>query len=86
MKTDNVKIQLMATELGVSAKTIYNWISVGKLEMVEPGYVRQVDAYEVWLHQQALKSINSYFLSQGTIRDAFGRFESKGDKVDGSGE
>ena len=76
----------MAIELGVSAKTIYNWISVGKLEMTEPGYVSQVDAYEVWLHQQALRSITSYFQSQGTIRDSYGRFKIKGDKVEESGE
>jgi hypothetical protein len=86
MGSNNVKIALMADELGVSIKTIYNWISVGKLEMVEPGYVNHVDAYEVWLHQQALKSLTAYFHSQGTIRDSYGRFKTKGDKVERSGE
>lgn len=72
-----VKISLMAEELGVSVKTIYNWISVGKLAMIRPGFVNQLDAYEVWLQQQALRSAISYFQSQGTIRDSYGRFKSK---------
>lgn len=77
-----VKIPLMASELGVSVKTIYNWISVGKLKMPRPGYVNQLDAYEVWLQQQSLKSIHSYFVaSQGIIRDNNGRFKKK--KEDG---
>lgn len=77
-----VKIPLMAEELGVSVKTIYNWISVGKLVMPRPGYVNQVDAYEVWLQQQHLRSSISYFQAQGTIRDAYGRFKSKGSEVE----
>lgn len=85
MNSDNVKISNMAKELGVSAKTLYNWISVGKLSMVEPGYVSQVEAYEVWLHQKSLRSIHSYFLAKGTIRDSSGRFSKKVTDVDESG-
>ena len=86
MTNDWVKIALVAPELGVSAKTIYNWISVGKLFTPQPGYVSRADAYEVWLQQQSLKSINSYFMaSQGIIRDGYGRFKSKRGEVDESG-
>jgi hypothetical protein len=76
MKTDWVKIPLMAKELGVSTKTIYNWISVGKLFMPRPGYVSQVEAYEVWLHQKQLRVIQSYFLSKDITRNIFGKFST----------
>lgn len=83
MKDDLVKIQLIAEELGVTVKTVYNWISVNKLFMPRPGYVSRVDAYEVWLQQQSMKSIRSYFMSvQGTTRDPNGRFKSKRDSVE----
>jgi transposase len=70
-----VKITLVADELGVSVKTIYNWITLGKLEMVEPGFVRQIDAYEVWLQQRSLKSMFAISrVRQGIKRDSSGRF------------
>jgi predicted DNA-binding transcriptional regulator AlpA len=78
MKHDWVKIPLIAKELGVSVKTIYNWISVGKLFMPRPGFVSQVEAYEVWVEQKFLKSINSQFMSsQAIIRGEDGKFKSK---------
>lgn len=86
MSNDWVKIPLMADELGVSTKTIYNWISVGKLFMPRPGYVSQVDAYEVWLQQRTMRSIQSYFMAKGTIRDAFGRWSKQTGEVGESGE
>jgi len=76
----------MAEELGVSTKTLYNWINVGKLFMPRPGYVSQVEAYEVWLQQRSLRSIQSYFMAKGTIRDAFGRFKKYDAEVEESGE
>lgn len=85
MNSDFVKIPNMAKELGVSVKTIYNWIGAGKLYMPRPGYVSQVDAYEVWLNQRALKSFHSYFLAKGTIRDSFGRWQKKDSEVEDSG-
>jgi predicted DNA-binding transcriptional regulator AlpA len=75
--TDWVKIPLMAKELGISTKTIYNWISVNKLFMPKSGYVSRAEAYEVWLQQQTLRTFHSYFQSQNVVRDAFGRFSSK---------
>lgn len=75
MQHDWVKIPLMAEELGVSTKTIYNWINVGKLFMPRPGFVSQTDAYEVWLQQKTLKTFQSYFQSKGTIRDSYGRWK-----------
>ena len=83
MEHDWVKINLMAEELGVSVKTVYNWISVGKLKRVRPGYVHRMDAYEVWLEQKNIRKIHSYFMSvQGIKRDANGRFISKDDDTD----
>ena len=84
-QNDWVKIPLMAAELGVSVKTIYNWIKVGKLFMPKAGYVSQVEAYEVWLQQKSFRQIHSYFMSQGTIRDTFGRFSKRSTDVEESG-
>ena len=76
---DWVKVPRIAEDLGVSVKTIYNWINVGKLFMPRPGYVSQVEAYEVWLQQKSLRKVQSYFLSQKVIRDDKGRFKSDKD-------
>ncbi len=87
MEHDWVKIPMMADELGVTAKTIYNWLSVGKLVMPRPGYVNRMDAYEVWLEQKNLRKIHSHFMAvQGTNRDANGQFKSKKESVEESGE
>jgi len=87
MKHDWVKIPIIAKELGVSTKTIYNWISAGKLFQPRRGYVSQIEAYEVWLHQQSLRSFYSYFQSvQGIIRGPNGRFKSKKKEVEEKGE
>jgi len=77
MENDWSKISLVAKELGVSVKTIYNWISVGKLFMPKPGYVSQVEAYEVWLQQKSLRSFHSYFLAKDVIRDSYGRWSKE---------
>ena len=74
MNSNWVKISLMADELGVSVKTIYNWISDSKLVMPRPGYVDRLEAFRVWHEQQGLRSILSYFQVQGTKRDSYGRF------------
>ena len=86
MKHDWVKIPLVAEELGVSVKTVYNWVAAGKLFMPKRGFVSQVEAYEVWLHQQSLRSFYSYFQSvKGTSRDGNGRFKSREEPVEESG-
>lgn len=86
MKHDWVKIPRMAEELGVSVKTIYNWVSAGKLFMPQQGYVSQVEAYEVWIHQQSLRSFYSYFqTTRSTLRDENGRFASKKKQGEQSG-
>lgn len=85
-QNDWVKIPLVAEELGVSVKTIYNWIKVGKLFMPQQGYVSQIEAYEVWLQQKSLRSFHSYFMAQGIIRDAYGRYSKKNESVDESGD
>lgn len=75
------KIALVAADLGVSAKTIYNWISWGKLEMPRPGYVNKIDAWEIYLQQREQKSIFSSLMAKhGITRDANGRFLTKADR------
>jgi predicted site-specific integrase-resolvase len=72
-----IKISLVADELGVSVKTVYNWIASGKLTMPEQGYVYRAEAHDVWINQQSARSILSFFQSQGIKRDAYGRFIEK---------
>lgn len=86
MDTNPIKISNMAKELGVSTKTLYNWISAGKLQQITPGYVDHTDAYDVWVAQRRLRSIQSYFLAKGTIRDSFGRWRKSHEQVEQSGE
>jgi predicted site-specific integrase-resolvase len=74
---DNIKIPVAASELGVSTKTIYNWIASGVLETTEPGYVSRSKAWEVFDHMKAKRVEISYFMSTyGIKRDAYGRFIS----------
>ena len=75
------KIVLVATDLGVSVKTIYNWIEAGKLEMPRPGYVNKIDAWEIHLQQKEEKSIfASTMAKHGITRDAKGRFITKAER------
>lgn len=72
------KIPIVAKGLGVTVKTIYNWISLEKLEMPQPGYVDYNKAYDVLVQQHAHRSINSYFMAiKGIKRDSNGRFSGK---------
>lgn len=87
MQNNWAKIPLTAKDLGVSTKTIYNWISSGKLFMPLPGYVDKNEAFAVWIDQRTQRSINSYFMAiQGIKRDSNGRFSSEVDEVVDSGE
>jgi hypothetical protein len=46
------------------------------LFMPRPGYVSQVEAYEVWLQQRSLRRFQSFFQSSRLVRDGNGRFQS----------
>jgi hypothetical protein len=75
--TDWVKVATIAEELGVTHKTIYNWISKGYLEMVSPGFVSQADVILVWVEQRQRKIERQVHLVRyGIKRDASGRFIS----------
>lgn len=77
------KIPLVANELGVSTKTIYNWIDSGKLFMPQSGYVNREEAFAVWVNQQTSRKINSYFMAiKGIKRDSNGRFQSRSNGVE----
>lgn len=74
---DLVKVVAVAEELGLSHKTIYNWISKGYLEMVIPGFVSQADVILVWVEQRGRKTERQAWLARyGIKRDASGRFIS----------
>ena len=72
---DLSKIGPLADELGITPKTIYNWISDGRLKMKKPGFVSKSEAWEVFDHMQEKRVEISYFMSAyGIKRDSFGRF------------
>lgn len=76
-----LKIERVAQELGVTKKTIYNWITSGKIDMPRPGFVNYIDAWEVYLQQRQEKSIYSSLMAKyGITRDANGRFLTKTDR------
>jgi len=73
-----VKITVLAKELGISHKTIYNWISDGRLKMEVRGYVDRLEAWAVHEHMQARKiSFQRLMAKYGTERDKYGRFVQK---------
>ncbi len=74
---DSVKITVLADEMGLSHKTLYNWINDGRLEVVRRGFVSRTQAWEVWEHMQQKRVEISYFLSAyGINRGANGQFVS----------
>jgi hypothetical protein len=74
---DHIKIPMAAYELGVSVKTVYNWISSGTLQSPKSGYVSRSEAWEVFNHMKDKRVEISYFMSTyGIKRDAYGRFIS----------
>lgn len=78
MSDDLVKIVPLATEMGISHKTIYNWVNDGRLEMKKPGFVSKSEAWGVFDHMQEKRVEISYFMSTyANSRDEHGRF-SKG--------
>ncbi len=77
MSEDLAKIVPLASEMGISYKTIYNWIKDGRLEMKKPGFVSRSEAWDVFDHMQEKRIEISFFLSSyGIKRDSYGRFVS----------
>lgn len=75
LDNDLVKIVPLATEMGISHQTIYNWVRDGRLEMKAPGFVSRTEAWEVLDHMSQKRVEISYFMSSyGIKRDAYGRF------------
>lgn len=75
---DLVKVTVVAEEIGVTHKTVYNWINDGHLKLARRGYVLRSEAWEVWRFMQERRVQISYFISAyGIKRDACGRFTSE---------
>jgi hypothetical protein len=78
---DLVKIGPLAEELGITHKTIYNWINDGRLEVRKPGFVSRTEAWAVLMHMQEKRTNLSHIMSAyGIKRDAYGRFISEPDE------
>lgn len=68
------KITVAADEVGVTYKTIYNWIGCGDLKLAHPGFVFMSEVRKVWLYKQNTRAENSRTLSSKFTRDDRGRF------------
>jgi hypothetical protein len=78
---DLVRIGPLAEEMGITPKTIYNWINDGRLEMKKPGCVSRIDTWAVLMHMQEKRTNLSHIMSAyGIKRDAYGRFISEPDE------
>lgn len=72
---DLTKIVPLAQEMGISHKTVYNWVNDGRLGMETQGFVSKSEAWEVFEHMRQKRVEISYFMSTyATDRDASGRF------------
>lgn len=75
---DLVKIGPLAEEMGLTPKTIYNWIKDERLEIRKPGFVSRVEAWAVLMHMQEKRTNLSHIMSAyGIKRDSNGRFISE---------
>ena len=70
-----VKIVVAADSVGVTYKTIYNWLEDGSLKLAHPGFVFMSEVRKVWIQKQNVKSENSRSLSSKFTRDDRGRFK-----------
>lgn len=70
-----VKIIVAADEVGVTYKTIYNWIGDGSLNLAHPGYVFMSEVRKVWILKQNIKSESSKRISNNFTRDNRGQFK-----------
>lgn len=70
-----VKILIAADSVGVTYKTIYNWLEDGSLKLAHPGFVYMSDVRRVWIQKQNIKSETSRTVSSMFTRDDRGRFK-----------
>lgn len=70
-----VKIVVAADSIGVTYKTIYNWLEDGSLKLAHPGFVFLTEVRKVWIQKQNTKSETSRTVSSNFTRDDRGRFK-----------
>jgi predicted site-specific integrase-resolvase len=68
------KIPLAAENLGVTVKTIYNWIESGELKLAHPGFVFMSEAIETKKRLEEHRTIGRRLNSILHPRDKHGRF------------
>lgn len=71
------KIMVVADELGVTHKTIYNWLENGYLKLYHPGYILPSEARRAQIRVANAKATESLSRSKVQKRDRFGRFLPK---------
>jgi predicted site-specific integrase-resolvase len=75
--TDNeypLKIAKAADIIGVSYKTIYNWLENGYLKLYHPGYVLLSDVRRAQIRAENAIAKRRTTLATEQPRDKFGRF------------
>lgn len=69
-----IKIANAAEEVGVSVKTVYNWIEDGSLKLAHPGFVFLSDVRRVQLFKLNRRVELSKDMSDRFTRDDRGKF------------
>jgi predicted site-specific integrase-resolvase len=70
-----VKIIVAADEVGVTYKTIYNWLEEGTLKLAHPGFVFMSEVRKVLVQKQNTRVDISRAISSKFTRDDYGRFK-----------
>lgn len=78
-----IKITVAADEVGVSYKTIYNWVADGSLPLAGSGYVYLADVQRVQLEKQEHRTRLSKENTRWLSRDSNGRFKLLSGKFNG---
>jgi len=71
-----IKIMYAAQYVGVSQKTVYNWLHLGYMRLYHPGYVLLSEVRRAQIRANNTKSDKSRQASKVSNRDRLGRFSS----------
>lgn len=78
-----IKITVAADEIGVSHKTVYNWIEDGSLPLASRGYVYLAEVKRVKEQKQENRTRLSRENTKWLLRDGNGRFKLLSGKFNG---
>lgn len=69
-----IKIMYAAQYVGVSQKTVYNWLHLGYMKLYHPGYVLLSEVRRAQIRANNVSTRKRIETSIGQRRDKYGRF------------